>query len=837
VYEVTNLNDSGPGSLRDAVSKGNRTVVFRVSGTIELKKRLVVTQPNLTIAGQTAPGDGICLRNFTFAVASRNVIVRYLRSRLGDVSRQEDDSMGVLHGASNVIFDHCSASWSIDEALSLSGNETDVTIQWCIIAEPLNNSLHAKGPHGYGSLARSNGRVSLHHNLWAHCDGRNPRLGDNYGRPPYPTFDVRNNVIYDYGRICSGLTQGVLKVNYVGNYIRPGPSSKAKFPVHVGAPSDMQFYIKDNIFESNDKLTANNALFFDALELAGKRQVQTVAEPFQVLPVRTQSAKEAFEAVLAVAGASLPARDAVDQRIVEQVRKGTGKIIDSQSEVGGWPELKSAPPPLDSDHDGMPDEWESRHGLDPKDPSDAAQSRDKNGYTNLEHYLNRTDPNGKIDYRDPKNNIHTLHQPLLSKSAGPDQDAKKPGKTVKQQDLPRPDRTVAVDGSGDFKSIQAAVASVPRDNRERIVIYVKDGVYKEKLRVDPSYITLRGQSRKGTRLEFAELKDDFLKNPDKIGQAVINVNGNDFVVENMTVVNTAGVVGQHAFTIYGRGDRTVLLDSDILSDGADTVALWLGQSGRYYHTRCAFRGAVDFLCPRGWCYISDSTFFETKSSAAVWHDGSGNKDMKFVLRHCSFDGVKGWYLARHHHDAQFFFLDCTFSATMIDRAPFRVIYPLNGGKPDARDNKKNADLDKTNRWGERTYFWNCHRSGGDYAWHQDNLKQAPGSLAAEHITAAWTFGGQWDPENATGPVIRDVSVQGSKVELTFSESVTVKGKPRLVLADGELADYESGSGSAILVFTVPAAGQGAGVKSVDLNGGAIFATEAAATLRLADLTG
>src|SRR5262249_37890148 len=155
---------------------------------------------------------------------------------------------------------------------------------------------------------------------------------------------------------------------------------------------------------------------------------------------------------------------------------------------------------------------------------------------------------------------------------------------------------------------------------------------------------------------------------------------------------------------------------------------------------------------------------------------------------------KGWYLARHHHDAQFFFLDCTFSATMIDRAPFRVVYPLNGGKPNASDRKKNADLDKTNRSGERTYFWNCHRSGGDYAWHQDNLNQAPGPPAAEHITAAWTFGGQWDPENPTGPVIRGVSVRGSKVELTFSESVTVKGKPRLVLADGGLADYKSGSG-------------------------------------------
>jgi len=123
----------------------------------------------------------------------------------------------------------------------------------------------------------------------------------------------------------------------------------------------------------------------------------------------------------------LPARDAADRRIVEQVRQGTGRIIDSQNEVGGWPELKSAPPPLDSDHDGMPDEWESRHSLNPKDPGDAAQRRDKNGYTNLEHYLNRTDPNGTIDFRDATNNVHTLHQPLLSRSTGSDRDAKKPG--------------------------------------------------------------------------------------------------------------------------------------------------------------------------------------------------------------------------------------------------------------------------------------------------------------------------------------------------------------------------------------------------------------------------
>jgi pectate lyase len=247
VYEVTNLNDSGPGSLRDAVSKGNRTVVFRVSGTIELKKKLTLTQPNITIAGQTAPGDGICLKNYTFGIATQNVIVRYLRCRLGDLSGQEEDSISILNGASNAILDHCTATWSVDECLSTSGNDTDITVQWCLIAEPLNNSIHQKGAHGYGSLARANGRISWHHNLWAHCDSRSPRLGDNYGKAPFPTFDVRNNVIYDYGRICSGLTQGIFKANYVANYIRPGPSSKAKFPIHLGDPSDLVFYIKDNI--------------------------------------------------------------------------------------------------------------------------------------------------------------------------------------------------------------------------------------------------------------------------------------------------------------------------------------------------------------------------------------------------------------------------------------------------------------------------------------------------------------------------------------------------------------------------------------------------------------
>ena len=393
VITVTNLSDDGPGSFRAACeAEGPRIVIFRVSGLITLTRKLVIRNPYITIAGQTAPGDGVCLRNFTFVIATHDVVVRYLRSRLGDLTAQQDDSITLAAGAKNVVVDHCSATWSIDEDLSLAGDVSNVTVQWCLIAEGLNHSKHAKGAHGYGSLSRANGPVTWHHNLWAHNTSRNPRLGDNYGRPPYPTFDVRNNVIYDYGEIASGLTQGVLKVNYVGNYIRPGPSSTAATPIHVGGPSDLNFYIKGNVFEGNNALTTDNSQFFDPVMIDGKRQVQTVDQPFVVPAVRTTSARAALESVLATAGASLPRRDAVDARIVAEVRERRGSIIDSQQQVGGWLDLKTETPPKDSDADGMPDEWERRHGLNPGDPSDANLDKDHDGYTNIEEYLNGTDP-------------------------------------------------------------------------------------------------------------------------------------------------------------------------------------------------------------------------------------------------------------------------------------------------------------------------------------------------------------------------------------------------------------------------------------------------------------
>lgn len=393
----------------------------------------------------------------------------------------------------------------------------------------------------------------------------------------------------------------------------------------------------------------------------------------------------------------------------------------------------------------------------------------------------------------------------------------------------QPDIVVAADGSGDFKTIQAAVESIPKTNTERMVVLVKNGVYHEKVRVDASFVTLRGQSRSGTRIEFPQLNDDFTKHPDDLGRAVLNLNkANDFVLENLTVANTAGVVGPHAFAVFGTGDRTVVQDCDVLSDGADTVSLWLGAKGRYYHANCRFKGSVDFVCPRGWCYLTNCEFYEMKSgSASVWHDGSKNRDMKFVLRDCRFDGVAGWWLGRHHVDAQFYFLDGTFSRTMADVPIARVIYP--------DDPQRNANLDKSNVWGEREYFYNCHRAGGDFTWFTNNLAAAPGSPTPQQITAAWTFAGKWNPENAVGPTIQKVDDQNGRVALGFSEQVTVKGKPRLKLDNNAYAGYASGSGTDTLIFQ-PSQNRPAKVVAVDLNGGAIIASEADTTMREAQLT-
>lgn len=404
VLFVTNLNDSGPGSLRAAIeSDGHRTVIFRASGTIPLKSTLVIRKPFIMIAGQTAPGDGICLKNHALTIAADHVIVRHIRCRPGDNAKAESDSMSISSGH-DIIVDHCSASWSVDETLSASssGRLGNVTVQWCIISESLHDSIHHKGPHGYGSLIRGgfgNG-YTYHHNLYAHHHARLPRPGNYNDRNRDPegfVFDFRNNVIYNWAGRAAGYnadgsngTYSITKMNFVGNYYKAGTNSTGSLAFSESTPSARAWFSGNCMNGSypDDPWSLVSFSKFSDEDLKAYK----LSSPISVPAVKTDDAITAYKRVLAEAGAILPKRDAVDIRIVNDVKNGTGKIIDDEQQVGGWPELKSAAPPEDSDKDGMPDTWEKQHNLDPDDPADGNADMNTDGYTNLEEYLNSIKP-------------------------------------------------------------------------------------------------------------------------------------------------------------------------------------------------------------------------------------------------------------------------------------------------------------------------------------------------------------------------------------------------------------------------------------------------------------
>jgi pectate lyase len=396
VYAVTNLNDDGPGSLREGLKQGNRTIVFRVSGTIDLKTRLEVHASNITIAGQTAPGDGICLKGRElFFKNAENIVVRFLRLRPGDELKVEHDAL-TIWTCKDVIIDHCSLSWSTDSLNDVVKESGNVTVQWCILSEPLAQSVHAKGSHGYatGWDGRTRGGFSGHHNLIAHANSRAPRVGylRNAGRG---LIDVRNNVIYNSGPSYGGETDDF---NYVGNYFRPGPTfdGRGRSIFDIWA-HDSRIYVDANVIEGREEVLRDNATaiaFKQGKNADGTPATQPTREmcvldkPVTFAPVTTHTAEQAYELVTRHAGARLPKVDSVDTRILSDVLNRTGKPINSQADVGGWPELKSDPAPTDTDHDGMPDAWESAHGLNPNDASDGKKEATPGGYTNLEIYLN-----------------------------------------------------------------------------------------------------------------------------------------------------------------------------------------------------------------------------------------------------------------------------------------------------------------------------------------------------------------------------------------------------------------------------------------------------------------
>ena len=390
VYHVTNTNDSGAGSLRTGVGTANRTIVFDVSGTINLASDLKITRSNITVAGQTAPGDGITLKGRMFSVENtHDVIVRFIRCRPGDVNCPgfQGDSFDVLR-ATNVVVDHVTASWSIDECLSPT-HSTNVTLQWCVIGASLNDSCHVKGAHGYGSLIRYGaGRLSLHHNLYVHNRSRNPRPGDNMH------VDFVNNVVYNWGDAAGynandtpdnpgGFTNAL---NYVGNYLIAGPSTSGNlntaFDSGVTNAASLEIYQSGNYIDGNKNGLLDGANTGWGMFSSPYRQL---TGPFTAPTVTTNSALIAYERVLAFVGASSP-RDAVDQRVVNDVRLQTGSIINSQTNQGGWPTLNSLAAPTDTDQDGIPDYWEAAMGWSVGVANNNHVNSD--GYTDLEWYLN-----------------------------------------------------------------------------------------------------------------------------------------------------------------------------------------------------------------------------------------------------------------------------------------------------------------------------------------------------------------------------------------------------------------------------------------------------------------
>jgi hypothetical protein len=406
VVKVTNLNDSGPGSLRAAVELNEpRTVMFDVSGKIVLKSTLGLRNPYLTIAGQTAPGKGICIANYNMgAMGSHDLIVRYMRVRPGNTSGETLDGMGMA-SSTDCIYDHCSISWTHDEAFSSRG-AGNITLQRTLISEALNVAGHRNYEPGkqHGYAASIGGDIgSFHHNLLAHCSGRNWSLAGGLDKATRHAgrLDIRNNVVYNWGhRTTDG---GAKEVVFVNNYYKPGPASDVFHVLMaereaVGAFGPQMYFVEGNVMEGRFGADERYAGVFERRR--EPIEAWTVDKPFYESFVTTQTAEEAYQNVLADVGCNFPALDEHDERVIRETRDGTttykGSVSglpglpDTQDDVGGWDEYPEVhrPADWDPDNDGMPSAWETEQGFNPADPADANGDKNGDGYTNLEEYLN-----------------------------------------------------------------------------------------------------------------------------------------------------------------------------------------------------------------------------------------------------------------------------------------------------------------------------------------------------------------------------------------------------------------------------------------------------------------
>lgn len=562
-------------------------------------------------------------------VAADDVVIRYLRSRLGDESRAESDAIWVRNGR-RIILDHVSASWSVDETLSVNspchspGQAThDVTVQWSIIAESLNNSLHFKGSHGYGSLITGcNGaRLSFHHNLWAHHGGRNPRPGNPVSpeRDPVGAFhEYRSNVFYDWGgnhagyNADTGPKASLVHYNFIDNAYVQGPASTGAIAFTESNELAKAWFAGN---------TMNGVLPQDPWGLVRGKSgpAYRLAQPVDVAPVAPEPAPAAYERVLSEAGAS-HVRDSVDRRIVESVRNRSGGLINSQKDVGGWPVLVSLPAKPDTDGDGMPDEWEQSRGLKPERP-DGRNDGDGNGYTELEDYLNS----------------------LVAK----------PAATASSI-------TVAADGSK-HRSLQSAVDALPEQGGE---IMLAPGEYREKVTIHKAGVRLRGLGP-DPRDVVIVWSDGAINVGGTFKSATLNVTGDDFSAENLTIQNDYSLrytQPSQAVALAVTGDRAVftrvrlLGAQDTLYTGTRKCTGVECRTARQYFRDCYIEGHVDFI------FGDSKAFFDRCEIHAIAHDEilltahsrtAPDQDRGYVFDHCTITadgGARNIYFGRPWRD-------------------------------------------------------------------------------------------------------------------------------------------------------------------------------------------
>lgn len=653
VYHVTNLSDDGKaGSLRYAVNqKGARTVVFDVSGIIELNSVLNIKNDSITIAGQTAPGDGICLKDYNVFVGANEVIIRFVRFRLGtdkpdsDGTQDRDAIWG--RNKSNIIIDHCSMSWCTDECASFYGNK-NFTMQWCLVSESLRGSLHPKGYHGYGGIWGGQG-ASFHHNLVAHHDSRTPRLcGSRYSNEPdLEKVDLRNNVFYNWGSTNSGYAGEGGSYNFVNNYYKSGPATKSSikyriFEAYADDGSNSQpkgvygkFYMKGNYMDGKGDNWDWNGMDVNTgnLSYLSKDMLKSNSE-FSHTAVTTHTPANAFAKVCALAGAS-KSRDAVDTRIANEAKNGTATykgsvlgglgIIDKTSDVGGWPTYKSTTNPTDTDGDGMPDAWESANGLNPNDASDGAKPH-TSGYTNLERYMNSLV-------------CEIMSEGLSDALTASDYtcDEKAPEYRVEKRKF---DFVVGVDG--DFKAAKAAAEA---NKNGRFYIFVPNGTYNiggltgdsnQMTKWSAANVSLIGQSTDGVTLYNKPAEEG-------IGTTAtlsFTSSASNLYLQDLTLQNKgempAGSPAARFVAIRDEGKKNIFKNVRLLS-GQDT---YYSRSDRTYWETSDIHGTVDFICGYGNVFFNACNLYleYRTSSNVITAPATKEGTWGYVFKDCSIDG-------------------------------------------------------------------------------------------------------------------------------------------------------------------------------------------------------